>query len=255
MEPRLAPEVDRRVAYAEWLTSPKNPYFARGLTNRIWSYFFHRGIIDPVDDIRSTNPPINPALLDALTEDFVAHKFDIRHTLRLIATSETYSRSGETNDANRADDRYYSHTYRRPLEPEALADAIADASGVSDRYGDNPLATRAIALFDVTTPARSLDVLGRCSRGNSCEGDAAGGGLPAKLLLLNGDVVNRKITADEGKTWTEPVRLANTLESDCGYPSSVERTDGKIVTAYYAKRVENHERYQMGVAIWDAPAK
>ena len=76
-EPKLAAGADRREAYASWLTSPKNPFFARGLVNRFWSYFFHRGIIDPVDDIRSTNPPINPALLDALTKDFVEHKFDV----------------------------------------------------------------------------------------------------------------------------------------------------------------------------------
>src|SRR5262249_58418734 len=78
---------DRREAYAAWLTSPKNPFFARGLTNRVWSYFFHRGIIEPVDDVRSTNPPINPALLDALTADFIEHKFDVRHLVRRIVTS------------------------------------------------------------------------------------------------------------------------------------------------------------------------
>ncbi len=91
-EPDLV-NVDRREAYAKWLTSPDNPFFARSLTNRIWSYFFHRGIIDPVDDIRTTNPPINPELLDALTKDFVAHKFDVRHLMRTIVTSRTYQRS------------------------------------------------------------------------------------------------------------------------------------------------------------------
>ena len=84
---------DRREAYAAWLTAPKNPFFARSLVNRLWSYFFHRGIIEPVDDIRGTNPPINPALLDALAKDFTAHRYDTRHLMRRIVLSEAYQRS------------------------------------------------------------------------------------------------------------------------------------------------------------------
>ena len=82
--PKLAADVDppRRPTHARWLTASENPFFARGLVNRFWSYFFHRGIVEPVDDVRSTNPPINPALLDALTRDFVAHHFDVRHLMR-----------------------------------------------------------------------------------------------------------------------------------------------------------------------------
>lgn len=190
---------DNREAFANWLTTTDNRYFAKATVNRLWRTMFGRGLVDPTDDLRDTNPATHPELLDRLAADFVAHGFDLRHTLRLIATSEAYARSTETTVANRADDRYYSHALRRPLEPEALADALADVTGVADRYGDNPLGTRAIALFDVTTPARSLDVLGRCSRAMSCEGDAIGGGLPAKLHLLNGEVVNRKITARDGR--------------------------------------------------------
>lgn len=193
---------DGREAFADWLTASDNRYFARATVNRLWRAMFGRGLVDPTDDLRDTNPATHPELLDRLAADFVAHKFDIRHSLRLIATSEAYGRGIETVEANRADDRYYSHAYRRPLEPEVLADAIADVTGVSDRYGDTPPGTRAIGLFDVTATARSLDVLGRCSRGSSCEGDSAGGGLPAKLHLLNGDLVNRKIVAPDGRLHT-----------------------------------------------------
>ncbi len=187
---------DNREPFAAWLTASDNRYFAKATVNRLWRAMFGRGLVDPTDDLRDTNPATHPELLDRLAADFAAHKFDLRHTLRLIATSEAYARSAETIEANHTDDRYYSHALRRSLEPEVLADAIADVTGVVDRYGDQ---TRAISVYDVTTPARSLDVLGRCSRTQSCEGDALGGGLPAKLHLLNGELVNRKITARDGR--------------------------------------------------------
>src|ERR1019366_3003808 len=100
-EPKLALNTDRREAYAKWLTAPTNPFFARGLVNRYWSYFFHRGIIEPVDDVRSTNPPINPELLDALTKDFVESKFDMRHLMKRIVTSATYQRSSIPTASNK----------------------------------------------------------------------------------------------------------------------------------------------------------
>ncbi|HXG10020.1 MAG TPA: DUF1549 and DUF1553 domain-containing protein [Gemmataceae bacterium] len=190
---------DGREAFARWLTEPDNPYFARAIVNRLWRAMFGRGLVEPADDLRDTNPATHPELLDRLAADFVRHGYDIRHTLRLIALSETYGRSGASNAGNEADDRFYSHAYHRPLEPEVLADALADVTGVSDRYGDEPLGTRAITLFDPRTPAPSLDILGRCSRQTSCEGTTAGGGLPAKLHLLNGELINRKITAPNGR--------------------------------------------------------
>ena len=154
---------------------------------------FGRGLVEPADDLRDTNPATHPELLDRLASDFVRNGFDLRHTLRLIALSETYGRSGATLPGNAADDRFYSHAYRRPLEPEVAADMIADVTGVPDTYGDEPAGTRAVTLFDPLTPAPSLDILGRCARAASCEGTAAGGGLPAKLHLLNGGLINRKI--------------------------------------------------------------
>ena len=102
-EPEIQPNTDRRTVYAAWLTSAENPHFARSMSNRIWSYFFHRGIIDPVDDLRSTNPPINGQLLDALTADFIEHKFDVRHLMRRIVLSDTYQRSSIPNESNAHD--------------------------------------------------------------------------------------------------------------------------------------------------------
>src|ERR1700756_1900211 len=99
----------RRDALADWITSKENPFFAKAIANRLWSYFFGKGIIDPVDDIRASNPPSNPALLDALTKDLVDHGFDLRHLMRIIANSRAYQTSIETNEWNAGDHDNFSH--------------------------------------------------------------------------------------------------------------------------------------------------
>ena len=111
---------DRRTELARWLTSKDNPYFAKSLVNRYWSYFLGRGIIDPVDDIRAGNPASNPELLDALTADFVAHNFDLKHLVRTIVTSHTYQRTYRTNEWNTDDGSNFSHAYPRRLTAEEL---------------------------------------------------------------------------------------------------------------------------------------
>lgn len=197
-----AGNADCRVEFADWLTQADNPYFARAMVNRLWRAMFGRGLVEPVDDFRPTNPATHPELLDRLAADFVAHRYDIRRTLRLIANSETFRRGESFIDTpveGVPDDRFYSRAIRRPLEPEVLADAIAATAGVSDQYGDEPAGTRAIALVDPATPAASLDALGRCSREATCEGATAGGGLPAKLHQLNGEFINRKIASTDGR--------------------------------------------------------
>lgn len=191
---------DLRQPFADWLTSPDNPYFAKAMVNRLWKAMFGRGLVEPVDDLRETNPATHPALLDKLATDFVSHGYDIRRTFRLIGLSTTYQRSSISNGANRDDDRFYSHSYERPLPPEVLADAWADVTGVTDQYGDEPRGTRAIALKDPTIASRTLDLLGRCSRTESCVSSASsGGGLPAMLNRINGESVNRKLSLSEGR--------------------------------------------------------
>jgi hypothetical protein len=157
-----------------------------------------RGLIEPADDIRDTNPATHPELLDRFALDFVEHKYSLRHALRRIATSKTYGRSSVPTTRNQADDRFYSHALQRPLEPEVYVDALFDVTGVADRYGDEAHGTRAIHLVDPTIPSEPLDLLGRCSRRASCEGIAASSALPAKLHQLNGDLINRKVTSIEG---------------------------------------------------------
>jgi hypothetical protein len=196
----LDPDTDARASLAGWLTDRNNPYFATAFVNRLWKAMMGRGLVEPADDLRATNPASHPLLLDQLATDFVEHGFDLRHSLRRIALSATYARGAEATSANAADDRFYSHALRKPLEPEVLADAISDVLRVPDQYGDEPLGTRAVALFDSKIPSESLDILGRCSREDSCESSSAStGGLPRKLHLLNGPLLNRRIVNPSGR--------------------------------------------------------
>ncbi len=185
---------DGRAALAEWVTSAANPYFAKAIVNRLWQTMMGRGLVEPVDDFRATNPATHPALLNRLADDFVAHGFDLRHTLKKIAMSAAYARSSKAVPSNASDDRYYSHAIKKRLEPAVLADAISDVTDVPDRYGDEPLGTRAVQLPDASIRSDALDILGRCAREASCEGaPAPTGALPRKLHFFNGDLLNARI--------------------------------------------------------------
>ncbi len=122
---------DLRMSLAQWMTAPKNPYFARAAVNRFWAYFFGRGIVDPVDDFGATNPPTDPELLEALSRDFVDHGYDLKHLFRVIVQSNTYQESGATNDTNKDDKLSYSHALPRPLDAEVLLDAIIQLAGTN----------------------------------------------------------------------------------------------------------------------------
>jgi len=168
-EPKLPETGDRREVYARWLTAPTNPFFARGLVNRYWSYFFHRGIIEPVDDIRSTNPPINPALLDALTKDFIDHKFDVRHLIRQIVTSATYQRASTPTASNKTDEQNFSHSIPRRVPAEALLDSFIQATGVPENFGGVPAGFRAAQIPDGNVDSAFLKLFGKSQRMEACE--------------------------------------------------------------------------------------
>jgi hypothetical protein len=184
---------DRLTALADWTVSPRNPYFAKAIVNRVWRDLLGRGIAEPVDDLRVSNPPANPALLDALAADFVAGGYDLRRLIRTIACSSTYQLSSEALEGNRADDRLFSHAQVKPLPAAVLADAVAQATDVAEGYADYPPGTRAVQLIDARTPSDSLDVLGRCTRDNNCNTQTRGGGLAQALHLINGSTVNAKM--------------------------------------------------------------
>lgn len=207
---------DGRTAFAAWLTDHKNPYFAKAIVNRLWKSLMGRGLVEPLDDFRSTNPATHPELLNRLSQDFIEHGYDIRHTLKLIATSSTYARSSVTVEENASDNRFYSHRLPTPIEPEVLADAISDVLGIPGQYGNEPVGTRAVELKDGAVPSDALDILGRCDRTNSCEaGPTAIGPLAQKLHLFNGDLLNGRIGAQGGRLDTliksdrTPMEIAN----------------------------------------------
>lgn len=197
---RFLDEQDGRSGIAEWLTDSRNPFFAKAAVNRLWKAMMGRGLVEPTDDLRATNPATHPLLLAELAEDFVRHGYDLRHTLRVIALSNAYGRTSQAVPENQSDDRFYSHAFSKPLEPEVLADAIADVSGVFDQYSNHPAGTRAVSLFDPKIASETLEVLGRCSREESCETNGeASGGMTLKLHLLNGPLLNQRIASTEGR--------------------------------------------------------
>lgn len=194
-EPNLESGTDRRLVYANWLTSADNPHFARSLTNRIWSYFFHRGIIDPVDDLRTTNPPINPGLLTALTADFVEHRFDVRHLMRRMVLSETYQRSSVPNDTNGHDDLNFSRSIPRRIPAEALLDSLVQATGVPERFGGAPAGFTAAQLPDANVQSEFLHLFGKPRRMEACECERDdGANMLQALQFINGKSILSRVT-------------------------------------------------------------
>jgi hypothetical protein len=163
---------DLRLALARWMTAPDNPYFARAAANRMWGYFFGRGIVDPVDDFRSTNPPTHPELLDELAHYFKQQKYDLKALMRTIVQSRTYQLSGETNSTNRRDEVNYSRSRPRALDAVVLLDAISRVTGVEEKFtwhafvggGSTAPGMRAVDLVPEIAPCRFLDAYGRPNR-------------------------------------------------------------------------------------------
>ncbi len=199
-EVEIAPGSDRRVVYAKWLTSPDNPFFAKSMANRIWSYFFHRGIIDPVDDLRTTNPPINPALLDALAKDFVDHKFDVRRLMRTIVNSRTYQRDSATNETNAHDNANFSHFVPRRLPAESLLDSLVQATGVPENFAGAPGGFTAAQLPDGDVENDFLSLFGKPQRMEACECERDdGSNMLQSLYMINGATFLARLTNANGK--------------------------------------------------------
>jgi hypothetical protein len=216
-----------RKAFAEWMV--KHPHFAEAAVNRMWGLFFGRGIVDPVDDFRSTNPPTHPELLDALARDFREHNHDLRRLIRAIVSSRTYQLSGIPLDGNRKDRTNYSHAKPRPLDAEVLLDAISDVTGVPETFttgvsdlakasGQAPRGTRAIALRQPDLfYSRFLELYGRPNRLTVPERNRQSN-LGQALTRYAGPVYNEKLAAPGG-------RLQKLLRAG--------RSDAEIVEEFY----------------------
>ncbi len=202
MQPdHLATDEGRRQLLAEWLTSKNNPYFAKAIVNRVWSYFFSRGIIDPVDDIRSSNPPINPELLTALTKDFIDHHFDLKYLMRTIVSSRTYQLSSRTNDWNADDETNFSHALPRRLTAEELLDALSIATGSRTVFKDVPKDFTAEELPDSKVGMGGfLDLFGRPQRESACECERRSEvSLKQAMNLINGPAVGDAVADPDGR--------------------------------------------------------
>jgi hypothetical protein len=208
---------DRRELFADWLTSPHNPFFAKALVNRMWRNFLGRGLVEPVDDFRVTNPPTNEPLLEALARDFIEHGYDLHHLIRRITASETYQLSSVPHAGNREDKMAYSRYYPRRLIAEQLLDSISQATGVPERYRSLYPGTRAAQLPEPEIESYFLEVFERPSRQLVCERKQTPT-LNQALHLIAGDTIHNKVGHPEGA-------LAKLLRS--------HRAPGEIVEELY----------------------
>lgn len=200
----VASDEDPRQKLAEWLTAPQNPYFARAVANRYWAHFFGRGLVDPLDDMRVTNPPSNPELLDALAKELVDHKYSLKHLVRVICKSHTYQLSSVPNDFNKHDKHTYARYYPKRLSAEVLYDAVNQVTNGLPTFpglpSDRHAPTRAIMLPDESYQSYFLDVFGRPQRLSSCECERVSEANLAQVLhLLNSEDVQTKLSRTGGR--------------------------------------------------------
>ena len=183
---------------ADWMTSSTNPYFAKATVNRIWSQYFGRGIVDPVDDMRATTPPSVEGLLDALATDFVQSGFDTKHIIRRILNSRTYQLSAEPNETNQLDDRFFSRFYPRPMVAQVLLDVLNDVTGTREKYGRYPIGTRSVEL-PLPVSSRFLSLYGRSSREFLGDLDPKLEPTLAQALhMINSNYVHKKLKSSGG---------------------------------------------------------
>jgi hypothetical protein len=190
---------DRRVRLAEWLAAPGNPWFARNLANRTWAHFLGRGLVEPVDDVRATNPPSNPELLDALARNLVESKFDFRQLIRTITASRTYQLSSRPNATNERDEQNYSRALFKRLDAEVLLDMVCQTTGIGEKFPGVPSGYRAIQLWDSKVPHYFLKLFGRPVRASACECERNHEpGVSQVLHILNSPEIHAKLTNEGG---------------------------------------------------------
>jgi Protein of unknown function (DUF1553)/Protein of unknown function (DUF1549) len=210
----LESPADRRVHFAEWLTAPENPYFAKALVNRVWKNFFGRGLVEAEDDLRETNPATNPELLDTLAAEFVRNTYDVKALIRLIMNSSAYQRSSKPVAGNESDDRFYSRYLLRRLSGEVILDALSHVTGTPTEFnliytgveggtaatGNYPPGTRALQLPDSRVASRFLDAFGRADRQQTCSCERTSDSTVGQALMLNnGQVLNDKLRAPKSR--------------------------------------------------------
>ena len=193
-QPEIVKGADRRQVLADWLTAPENPYFARNLANIVWAQFFGKGIIDPVDDVRVSNPATNPELLARLATQLTAYRYDFKKLVRDICTSRTYQLSAVPNATNAGDEANFAKAAVRRIRAEVLLDALSTVTGSTEKLRGLPQGGRAIEIADGRTSTYFLTTFGRATRETPCSCEVKmEPNLSQALHLLNGDAVNAKV--------------------------------------------------------------
>jgi len=231
---------DRRVALSKWLTSTDNDLFARNIVNRYVGYLLGRGLVDPIDDLRSTNPPSNVGLMEALVADFRANKFDVKQLMRSIMNSRLYQLDSQPTVDNITDERFYSHYKVKRMGAETLLDGIDYATGVMTKHPSLPLGTRAIELPDANTTNPFLMVFGKPKRASVCECERTPDeNLAQALHTLNGDILSGKLADGNGRvakliaaTVPDEAKIQELyLSTLCRQPSAAEIESAKSLVA------------------------
>jgi hypothetical protein len=191
---------DRRVYLGQWLTSPDNPYFTKSIVNRVWANFFGVGLVEKVDDLRTTNPPSNEQLFNAVCAHLIAHHYDLKELMRSILRSAAYQRSSQTVAGNEPDERFYSHYYPRRLPAEVMLDAMSRATDVPTEFAGYKKGTRALELPDSDVASYFLSTFGRPERLITCECErTAEPSMTQVLHLYNGDTMLQKLQSPDGR--------------------------------------------------------
>ena len=237
---QLPPGGDSRAALVDWMTNPKNDYFSGAMVNRLWKHFMGVGLVEPVDDLRSSNPPTNPALMQALREEFVSHGYDLKHVMRLILNSRMYQLSSDTCPANEIDHRCYSHYYARRLPAEVMSDAISAATGIPDQFPGYPVGLRAAQLPDPYVASYFLTTFGRSERVTACACERNDEVSLSQLLHLNNGDVSSKITAPGGA-------LAKILAASTDEPKTTE----EVFLTFFGRLPNSGEREAVTRALTD----
>ncbi len=242
---KLKPDDDPREFLADWMTSARNPWFSKALVNRYWKHFFGRGLVDPEDDMRDTNPPINPELLDALAAHFSSSGFDLKSLVRTITQSTTYQLSSEPNSFNAKDRHHFSRFYPRRLPAEVLYDSVNAMTGSQSQFEGLPEGTRAVCLPDNSFNAGSyfLTVFGRPEGSSACECERSmGASLSQSLHLLNSKDIQTKLGADQSRaarlasdSRTDDVKLLDLYQM--AFARSPDSAEITVFKDYLARRV------------------
>ncbi len=191
---------DPRQKLAEWLSEPNNPFFGKAIANRVWAHFMGVGLVEAVDDMRVTNPPSNPELLEALSRDLVDHQFNLKHLMATILKSRAYGLSSVPTEQNKTDRQNYARYTPKRLSAETLLDSLNSVTGASEKFSGLPLGTKAVELPDQSIPNYFLNVFGRSMRESACECERSyAPNLSQILHLMNSPEVQDKVANDKGR--------------------------------------------------------